>query len=81
MLAMPTPSSTAEETTRGSDGSPIETKNSDIPTTSADQERGEGRQHEVDGARRQRRRQHADEMHGPDTDGEKERGAGEQHTR
>ena len=35
MLAMPTPSSTAEDTTRSIDGSPMLTKNSEMPTTSA----------------------------------------------
>ena len=35
MLAMPTPSSTADDTTRSSDGSPMLTKNSEMPTTSA----------------------------------------------
>ena len=35
MMAMPTPSSTAEETTRSSDGSPMLTKNREMPTTSA----------------------------------------------
>ena len=35
MLAIPTPSSTAEDTTRSIDGSPTLTKNSEIPTTSA----------------------------------------------
>ena len=35
MLAIPAPSRAAEATTRGSDGSPVETMNSDIPTTSA----------------------------------------------
>ena len=44
----------------------------------ADQERHDGRQHQIDRARRQRRRQHADEVHGPDADGEKERGARQQ---
>ena len=44
----------------------------------ADQERYNGRQHQIDCARRQRRRQHADEMHGPDADGEKECGPGQQ---
>ena len=35
MLTMPAPSSTAADATRGSDGSPMLTKNSDMPTTSA----------------------------------------------
>ena len=35
MLAIPSPSSTAEDTTRNSEGSPTLTKNSDTPTTSA----------------------------------------------
>ena len=35
MLAIPTPSNTADEATRNSDGSPMLTKNSDMPTTSA----------------------------------------------
>src|SRR6185312_11234085 len=34
MLAMPTPSSTAEDITRSIEGSPMLTKNSEIPTTS-----------------------------------------------
>jgi hypothetical protein len=34
MMAIPTPSSTAEDTTRSIEGSPMLTKNSEIPTTS-----------------------------------------------
>jgi hypothetical protein len=35
MLATPSPSSTADDATRSSEGSPIETKNREMPTTNA----------------------------------------------
>lgn len=44
----------------------------------ADQERDDGGKHQIDRVRRQRRGKHADEMHGPDADGQKRRGTREQ---
>jgi hypothetical protein len=44
----------------------------------ADQERYDGRQHEVDGIRRYGRCQHAHEVHGPDADAEERRGSRKQ---
>jgi hypothetical protein len=46
----------------------------------ADQERYDGGKHEIAGVGRDRRGQHPDKMHGPDTDGEEPRGAGQQRT-
>ena len=46
----------------------------------ANQKRDDGGKHQIDRIRRQRRRQHADEMHGPDADRQERRGAGQQHT-
>ncbi len=71
---MPTPSSTAEETTRALRRlADADEKQRNADHQRADQERDDGRQHEIDRVRRHRRRQHADEMHGPDADREKER--------
>ncbi len=56
-----------------------EEKQRDPDHQRADQKRYDGRQHEVDGIGWDRRRQHADEMHGPDADGEERGGARQQH--
>ena len=55
-------------------------KQRDADDQRAKQKGDDGRQDQIDRAGRQRRRQHADEMHGPDTDREKEGRTGQQQT-
>ena len=76
----PAPSSTAEEITREQRRfADADEEQRYADHQRADQKRDDGRKHQIDGIRRDRRGQHADEMHGPDADRQERRGAGQQH--